>query len=129
MVSHKALLVFLILVSSIFTIPGFSQIAYAAPEPKITICHLPPGNPENIQTISVGNSSLKAHLDHGDGLGDCETNFAVITVVKNVINDNDGSKTPSDFTMVVTDSNDEIVTFPGSSSGTTMRSAAAAAFS
>jgi len=40
-------------------------------EKKITICHIPPGNKPNIQIISVGISSLKAHLDHGDTLGDC----------------------------------------------------------
>ncbi|MFZ8938012.1 MAG: hypothetical protein ACO2Y5_07155, partial [Nitrosopumilaceae archaeon] len=95
-------------------------MAQAAPEPKITICHLPPGNPENIQTISVGFTALQSHLDHGDGVGDCENNFGVITVIKNVVNDDGGNKTTSDFTMIVTDSDNEIVTFPGSSSGTTL---------
>jgi len=119
-VENKILILFVIFVISISLFPSLDQIASAAPEPKITICHLPPGNPENIQTISIGNSSLPAHLDHGDGLGDCETNFAVITVIKNIINDNDGSKTASEFTMVLTDSSGDIETFPGSSSGTTI---------
>jgi hypothetical protein len=95
-------------------------MAHAAPEPKITMCHLPPGNPENIQTISIGESAIQAHLDHGDGIGDCENDFALITVTKNVVNDNDGDKNPSDFTMIVSNSDNEIVTFPGSSSGTTI---------
>jgi hypothetical protein len=119
-VEAKLLLVFVILLSSIFTIPSFSQMAQAAPDPKITICHLPPGNPENIQTISVGPSAIQSHLDHGDLVGDCENNFGVITVIKNVVNDDDGEKTASDFTMIVTDSENDIVTFPGSSSGTTL---------
>jgi hypothetical protein len=84
------------------------------------MCHLPPGNPENIQTISVGFTSIQAHLDHGDGIGDCENNFAVITVVKNVVNDNNGNKSPSDFTIILKDSNNDETTFSGSSSGTTI---------
>ena len=40
-------------------------------EKKITICHMPPGNPTNIQEISIGLSALQAHLDHGDVLGGC----------------------------------------------------------
>jgi hypothetical protein len=39
---------------------------------KVTICHIPPGNPSNAHTISVGASAVKAHLDHGDNMGDCE---------------------------------------------------------
>lgn len=40
-------------------------------EQKITICHSPPGNPENKQTIEVGTSALQAHMDHGDKIGPC----------------------------------------------------------
>jgi len=35
-------------------------------ERKVTICHLPPGNPPNFQIISIGISALPAHLAHGD---------------------------------------------------------------
>jgi hypothetical protein len=38
---------------------------------KITICHIPPGNPNNPQTISISRSALPAHLAHGDQVGDC----------------------------------------------------------
>lgn len=38
---------------------------------KITMCHLPPGNPANAHTISVGPPAFKAHLAHGDYLGAC----------------------------------------------------------
>src|SRR5262245_60054846 len=41
-------------------------------EPKVTICHVPPGNPENAHEITVAESSLKAHFPHGDTLGTCE---------------------------------------------------------
>ena len=35
---------------------------------KITICHIPPGNPDNCHEISVSMNALQAHLDHGDAL-------------------------------------------------------------
>ncbi len=39
---------------------------------RVTICHLPPGNPGNARTLVVGESSVPAHLSHGDELGPCE---------------------------------------------------------
>jgi len=39
---------------------------------KVSICHVPPGNPENAHTINVSVSALDAHLAHGDLLGVCE---------------------------------------------------------
>lgn len=41
------------------------------PEKKVRICHKPPGNPENCHTLEVGESAVKAHLAHGDHLGEC----------------------------------------------------------
>jgi hypothetical protein len=39
---------------------------------KVTICHIPPGNPANAHTISVGIAAVPAHLMlHGDSLGEC----------------------------------------------------------
>ncbi len=38
---------------------------------KVTICHIPPGNSDNPQTISVSQSAVAAHLAHGDTLGSC----------------------------------------------------------
>jgi hypothetical protein len=43
----------------------------ACPEPKVTICHVPPGNPGNRHTITVGESAVSAHLRHGDSVGPC----------------------------------------------------------
>jgi hypothetical protein len=43
-----------------------------APGPEmVTICHIPPGQPENAQTIQVPADEVQAHLDHGDYLGPC----------------------------------------------------------
>ena len=41
-------------------------------EEKVTICHIPPGNPSNAQTMRVPESAVDAHLGHGDTLGPCE---------------------------------------------------------
>lgn len=41
------------------------------PSHKVTVCHIPPGNPANAHTISVGAPAVPAHLAHGDYLGPC----------------------------------------------------------
>ncbi len=33
---------------------------------KITICHIPPGNPANMHEITISLNALQTHLDHGD---------------------------------------------------------------
>lgn len=43
---------------------------------KITLCHKPDGNP---QTITVGASSIIAHIKHGDKLGACGTTLVTPT--------------------------------------------------
>jgi hypothetical protein len=56
----------------------FVTLATIAPAPaqsgqeKVTICHFPPGNPENAHTIVVAAAAVPAHLQlHGDTLGEC----------------------------------------------------------
>jgi hypothetical protein len=39
---------------------------------KVTICHIPPGNPSAAHTITVVAPALEAHLSHGDVLGSYE---------------------------------------------------------
>jgi hypothetical protein len=53
-------------------IPKSSVQTQTAVEQKVIICHSPPGNPENKQTLEVGISALQAHIDHGDKIGPCE---------------------------------------------------------
>jgi hypothetical protein len=53
-----------------------------APDPadagkKVTLCHVPPGNPANAHTISVGEAAIAAHLGHGDRLDACPTGCQV----------------------------------------------------
>jgi hypothetical protein len=45
--------------------------AVAQSDKRVTICHVPPGNPSNQHTISVGEPAVSAHLAHGDALGPC----------------------------------------------------------
>ncbi|MFD0964955.1 hypothetical protein [Pseudofulvibacter geojedonensis] len=38
---------------------------------KVTICHIPPGNPDNAHEITVSTNAVRAHLAHGDSIGNC----------------------------------------------------------
>ncbi len=63
-------LIILISVFSVLTaITGSS--AYATPKEKVVICHIPPGNPDNMHSIEVGEPAVEAHLEHGDSLSYC----------------------------------------------------------
>ena len=37
----------------------------------VTLCHVPPGNPDNAHTIEVAQAAVPAHLAHGDLMGEC----------------------------------------------------------
>ena len=39
---------------------------------KVTVCHIPPGNPGNAHSITIDKSALAAHLAHGDNVGKCQ---------------------------------------------------------
>jgi hypothetical protein len=40
---------------------------------KVDVCHIPPGNPANAHTITIGAPAVQAHLAHGDYVGSvCE---------------------------------------------------------
>jgi hypothetical protein len=61
-------------------IPGKSDhkaFGFGFHETKVLVCHIPPGNPANAHTISVGLSAVKAHLAHGDRLGACMESVSV----------------------------------------------------
>src|SRR5262249_53663336 len=56
---------------------GFSlwmtSVPAAKPEDKCTICHVPPGKPNNPQTLTIGCAAAQAHLRNhpGDCMGPC----------------------------------------------------------
>ena len=52
---------------------------------KVTLCHIPPGNPDNQRTIRVAESAVAAHLAHGDVLGECGAGPADDPVVDPVV--------------------------------------------
>jgi len=39
---------------------------------KVTLCHIPKGNPSNAHTITVGAPAFRAHMAHGDLEGPCD---------------------------------------------------------
>jgi PKD repeat protein len=40
---------------------------------KVYLCHVPQGNPSNVQTLSISTNAVPAHLGHtGDHLGACD---------------------------------------------------------
>ena len=38
---------------------------------KVQICHFPPGNPQNSQSLEIASAAVPAHLAHSDWLGPC----------------------------------------------------------
>jgi hypothetical protein len=48
---------------------------------KVTICHIPPGNPDHAHTITVGAPAVSAHLAHGDTLDACPGDGTVSNVL------------------------------------------------
>jgi len=61
---------------------GLLSLASAATAAKVEICHIPPDNPANVQSISVSEQAAATHIaQHGDfvvgapcseGVGECE---------------------------------------------------------
>jgi hypothetical protein len=48
--------------------PAFAQDPQPNEEDKkVTICHVPPGNPDNAHEITVGESAAKEHLTQHEG--------------------------------------------------------------
>ena len=57
--------------AAVATLIVLPPIASAVNE-KVTICHIPPGNPANAHSITISVSALQTHLDqHGDSIGEC----------------------------------------------------------
>lgn len=75
-------------------------------EKSVELCHLPPGNPENRHTITVGAPAVDAHLDHGDYLGPCRDLVTELTLTSDCSDDPDtqrqwGIDNPNDFALEV----------------------------
>ena len=57
-----------------------SGVAHGATDPKVTICHLPPGDPGNVQLMTVGAAAVPAHkAQHGDAVcAPCDSDCCVL---------------------------------------------------
>jgi len=62
-----------VLCYSILLVVGLAPGMASAGGEKVTLCHVPPGNPTNVQTLTVAPSAVQAHLKNhpGDYLGSC----------------------------------------------------------
>jgi hypothetical protein len=83
---------------------------------KVTICHIPNGNPSNAHEITVGESAVPAHLAHGDNVGPCGTEppppgFTAKVTVTKLIRSSAGINQPEQFTICVS-TNDGTTTTP-----------------
>lgn len=56
-------------------LPWLSAPALAGGD-RVQVCHTPPGEPGNFQTITISENALEAHLAHGDLPGSCDANAA-----------------------------------------------------
>jgi hypothetical protein len=61
-----------VLVVAVLLVPALSAGADRGPKEKVEVCHVPPGNPGEAHTITVGGPALQAHLAHGDDEGACD---------------------------------------------------------
>ncbi len=62
----KKLFLFSLIVSVSAISFGFVQYNSTPTPNKVTICHVPPGNPGNCHEITISTNALQAHLNHGD---------------------------------------------------------------
>lgn len=43
----------------------------SASQDSVTLCHIPPGNPNAARTMTVKEDEVPVHLAHGDHIGPC----------------------------------------------------------
>ena len=68
---------------------------------RVTICHIPPGNPDNARTITVSVNAVPVHLAHGDYCGPCEEDDGLLLMT------GDGEACSADLNVdVVVDASD-----------------------
>lgn len=73
-----------------FTFVCFGFTPASVTPDKITICHIPPGNADNCQEITISVNALETHMDHHDDALVCynqdEHEFYKILSVKTGMN-------------------------------------------
>jgi hypothetical protein len=58
--------------SQVSQVEGARTFFWIRRDKKVEICHVPPGNPERQHEIEIDDSSIPAHLRHGDYRGSCD---------------------------------------------------------
>ncbi len=142
LMTNKIQLIAILTLTSILITSGFgvTQMAYSTgsnsgssnsnskdshDDDKIEICHIPPGNTNNPQTITISNSAWPAHMSHGDKKEKCESDdddhngakskTATITLFKAVTTDNKlAPSTDPDFKLKITNTTKTIDVLSGS---------------
>lgn len=80
----------------LITLVSAEAFAQGGP-PRSTICHIPPGNPANGQTLTLPEPAIQTHLAHGDVMGACAAGGIRGNAIGGDRNDrprNDGRGTP-----------------------------------
>ncbi|MEO8796143.1 MAG: hypothetical protein ABI390_11800, partial [Daejeonella sp.] len=55
---------------------NFADRKHPKNQKKVEICHHPNGNGSDAVTIRVSENAIKAHLNHGDVMGNCNINYS-----------------------------------------------------
>ncbi len=58
-------------INQVFADPPFDTPPGQKNSEKVTICHIPPGNPRQAKTMELPRAAVPAHLAHGDTYGRC----------------------------------------------------------
>lgn len=56
--------------------PGLAHDEDKESVSKVSICHVPPGNPAKARTLCIGEAGVADHLAHGDKRGSCAADTA-----------------------------------------------------
>ena len=57
---------------TIWLVPSGGSAQGNSGKSRVTICHIPPGNPDAQRTLRVPEPALHGHESHGDVLGPCD---------------------------------------------------------
>ena len=78
---------------------------------QVVICHVPPGNPDNEHTITVGEPAVDAHVDnHGDSMGSCDADTTTTSTSSTTTTEAPTTTTSTTTTSTTTTSTDSTTT-------------------
>jgi hypothetical protein len=95
-----------------------TDVRVAGSNGKVYVCHLPPGNPGNRQTLSISVNAVDAHLSghSGDRLGSCDqTPCNNITVANSIANATSKATKEGDATVATSEEELKVTVMPNPS--------------